>query len=186
MSCHQADYRAARSPVHDPVGFPDTCTQCHNSSGWRGARFDHLSRAPNFPLSGVHATLACGNCHAQPGNALIFPAVAGPNDCLACHRADFDRAHAASGFPATCTSCHQQTAWRAARLEHDRIFPIYSGRHRGEWSRCAECHPTQSTFTVFTCLTCHQQAKTDSQHRERRNYVYDSVRCLACHPRGSS
>jgi hypothetical protein len=185
ISCHQTNYQNARSPVHDPASFPATCNQCHTSSSWRGARFDHQARAPNFPLAGVHASISCSRCHVQPGNALIYAAVTGPNDCVTCHRADYDRAHTASSFPTTCTMCHQQTAWSGARIDHDRWFPIYSGAHRGRWSSCTQCHTSPPNFAVFTCLTCHLKPKTDEQHSGRTGYSYDSVRCLACHPRGS-
>ena len=186
VNCHQTDFQAARSPVHDPATFPQECNQCHNSGGWHGARFNHAASAPNFPLSGVHASLSCTSCHAPPGNTVIFSGVLGPNDCLSCHRADYDRAHAATGFPVTCMMCHPQTSWRGARVDHDAEFPIYSGKHRGKWQGCADCHTSPANFAVFTCLTCHERTKTDAQHRERSGYVYDSVRCLACHPRGDS
>jgi hypothetical protein len=41
---------------------------------------------------------------------------------------------------------------------------------------------------VFSCTNCHEHNKTemDSEHREVGGYVYNSVNCLSCHPKGDS
>ena len=255
MACHQADYASVRLPNHSAGGFPQSCQQCHNTARWSGALFDHPAQAngfaligahirttcsgchteagglrfgkpatvndcvmchrsdydrkhsgtnmpltclmchnaerwddvtfahDRFPLSGAHA-LPCGSCHAT-NNALIFPRPANASDCYACHRADYERRHAGSGYPVTCTACHRATSWRDAQFNHDQaFFPINSGKHAGKWSSCAQCHPSAGTFAVFSCTGCHTQAVTDPKHRQVNGYSFDSLRCLACHPRG--
>ncbi|HET9039456.1 MAG TPA: hypothetical protein VFN40_04765, partial [Gemmatimonadales bacterium] len=64
--------------------------------------------------------------------------------------------------------------------------PIYSGAHAGRWASCATCHTNAANFQAFTCLTCHEHAKStmDSKHSGRSGYVYDSQACYSCHPRG--
>ena len=176
VACHRADY----DRKHANTSVPTTCASCHYVEHWTGATMTHA----RFPLTGVHA-LQCASCHA-PDNRLIFnPVPATPNDCVACHRADYDRHHAGSGFPTLCTTCHSASSWTGARLDHDgQFFPIYSGKHRGKWTSCAQCHPSASNYVVFSCASCHTQAKTDPKHTNVRNYAFDSVRCLACHPKG--
>jgi hypothetical protein len=106
-------------------------------------------------------------------------------DCAGCHRSLYDRTtnpnHAASGFPPTCESCHRDTdaTWTQAVFSHS--FPITSGHHR---TACVSCHQSSGNFAVFTCLTCHQRSETDSEHRGRNGYRYDSLACYSCHPDG--
>ncbi|HKJ01704.1 MAG TPA: hypothetical protein VJ997_04595, partial [Longimicrobiales bacterium] len=67
-----------------------------------------------------------------------------------------------------------------------QYFPIYSGKHRGEWNSCGDCHTTPTDLSVFSCLTCHEhnQKDMDDKHKGRSGYVYESGACLSCHPRG--
>jgi hypothetical protein len=180
--CHAADRQRAVFPAHAGEQFTD-CLQCHQTSGWAGARFDHAAVANGFVLTGAHARASCDACHIPPDNRLRFSA-AGQNDCVGCHRADYDREHGRTGFPVTCTDCHNDRSWRGATFDHDRFFPIFSGGHRGEWRACQDCHQGQGDFRTFTCLTCHRRREMDDEHEDERGYVYESARCLACHPRG--
>jgi hypothetical protein len=183
-SCHRADYDRVDFPDHQALAYPTECRACHGTSTWHGARFDHS--ATGFGLVGVHASMACANCHRAPGNdPIAIPT--GPEDCIACHQADYDDAHAGTGYPSTCTMCHAPTSWGAAVFDHDGpFFPIYSGRHEGRWTTCLDCHPTPGSFALFTCTTCHVRSETDSNHGGVPDYVYGSTRCYACHPRGEA
>src|SRR5690606_36088173 len=129
------------------------------------------------------ATVSCDACDIPPDNALRFSATR-QNDCVGCHRSYYDREHTGTGFPITCTDCHDDRTWRGATFDHDPFFPIYSGEHRGEWNRCQDCHQAPGDFCTFTCLTCHSRSEMDDEHEDERGYVYESVQCLACHPRG--
>ena len=44
------------------------------------------------------------------------------------------------------------------------------------------------TLTRITCFNCHRhdQSRADSDHDEVAGYVYDPVRCVACHPAGTA
>jgi len=179
-TCHVQDYNREHGG-----GFPTTCVDCHTVQGWGGAEFDHS--LIGFPLNNVHESVSCEKCHVVPGFQLVFqPAPTSPDDCIACHQADYDREHAGSGFPTTCLTCHDGQRWSGASFaNHDsQFFPIYSGAHRGRWSSCSDCHTSQSDYTVFTCITCHGQSQTDSHHQGVSNYSWDSNRCYSCHPTG--
>ncbi len=187
VTCHRASLAVA-TQVIDHSGFPADCSQCHAPLSWSGgAGFDHVTVSRGFQLVGMHAQLRCTNCHVMPGSALKFnPHPSGNDDCVACHQPDYQRVHAASGFPTTCTACHDQSSW-ASSFDHDgKFFPINSGAHRGKWSNCATCHTTPGDYKSFTCFTCHEHAQsgTDSHHQGVRNYVYDSAACYQCHPKG--
>lgn len=65
-------------------------------------------------------------------------------------------------------------------------FPITHGSAENPTTDCAPCHGGLSSFSDFTCLSCHThaQVQTDTVHRLVASYGYDSVGCLACHPTG--
>jgi hypothetical protein len=176
VACHNPDY----DREHAGSGFSKVCLSCHNVERWEGAVFSHT----RFPLTGAHQPLPCTACHVPPNNALIYPVPTSANDCVACHRADYDRRHTGSGFPTTCASCHSQDTWAGASFNHDQFFPIYSGKHAGKWSSCQQCHTVAGDYRVFSCTACHAKSKTDNDHSQVTGYSYDSNRCFSCHPRG--
>lgn len=182
IACHETDVARALFPDHSAPSFRGACDDCHRTTRWQGARFDHAG-VSGFALIGAHARAECTGCHVPPDFHLRFNASSN-QDCVACHRADYDREHTGTGFPLQCTNCHTPDTWEGARFDHS--FPIFQGRHAREWDSCADCHPTAGNFAVFTCLTCHTRAETDSHHREQQGYAYESTRCLACHPRGEA
>jgi hypothetical protein len=180
VACHLAAYQQSQSPNHAAAGFPTTCAVCHKVSdtSWHPGVFTHST----YPLVGVHATLTCARCHV--GNVYAGT----PRDCYTCHRTLYEKTtnpnHLAAGFPTTCDSCHKATdaTWLQAVFNHT-WFPITSGHHAG--LPCASCHPSASSFAIFTCTTCHDRGSTDSHHTGVAGYRYDSAACYACHPRGT-
>jgi hypothetical protein len=182
VSCHQADYQRE----HSGSGYPDDCTVCHSTTSWEGVSADHEILAGGFVLVGNHDQLDCSACHVVPGFASLFSPT-DPEDCLACHLGDFQREHSGTGYPGTCLTCHSVTTWDGAEFNHDgAFFPIYSGPHAGRWTDCSVCHTDPTDFRSFTCLTCHEHSKTqtDADHSQVSDYVYESVQCLSCHPSG--
>jgi hypothetical protein len=184
VACHQDDYQRE----HGSDGFPTTCADCHNDGDWGSASFSHFNVSGGFPLVGAHAGAPCAVCHTQPGNQLIF-APQGPNDCVACHQADYQREHAGSGFPTNCLNCHTQNDWQGAFVDHDaQFFPIYSGKHQGKWNdSCQTCHidpGNQQTFSCFNGCHKHDQIPMDDKHQNVPGYAYDSTLCYSCHPDG--
>ena len=175
--CHQTNYTQTTSPNHLAAGFPTTCDSCHKATDpdWLRATAGHAT----FPLVGVHATAPCSACHKNN----VYRGT--PRDCYPCHQANYTQTtspnHLAAGFPTTCDSCHKATDanWLQAVFSHP-YFPN-TGRHAAS---CSTCHVDPNNYKVFSCLTCHDRASTDSHHQGRAGYVYDSQACYSCHPRG--
>ncbi|MFT5365329.1 MAG: hypothetical protein ACI8V2_000266 [Candidatus Latescibacterota bacterium] len=182
FACHQLDYERTKDPNHVLVQFSVQCLDCHTQVAWQPAQFDH--NLTEFPLTGAHIATECVSCHVNG----VFANT--PTECFTCHESDFqtsrDPNHVTAGFPQNCESCHTTRQWDPASFNHRSYFPIYSGEHRGEWDKCADCHTQPADFKVFSCITCHEhrKSKMDSEHRGRRNYVYESQACYNCHPNG--
>jgi hypothetical protein len=182
--CHLEDYMATIDPEHQKSRFDLDCQNCHSIVGndWKAPNFPH---ADTFLLTGGHGGLQCAACHLNNQYTTLS------TDCYFCHESDYTNttnpSHISVQFPTTCEDCHTIKNWGSANWDHDRLyFPIYSGSHRGEWDRCADCHENISNFTQFECINCHEHSKTrtDNRHREERNYIYNSEACYDCHPRG--
>jgi hypothetical protein len=186
-SCHNDTYKATINPNHSSIGISTECDDCHTTNlGWEPASFP--THNDYYALNGAHAKISndCILCHEGNYNTT-------KNTCYACHTADYnatkDPAHLAAQFPKECAECHTETAWEPSTFNHDsQYFPIYSGEHRGEWSKCVECHTVPTNYSVFSCTNCHEHNKTDmdKEHQGEKGYVYNSVNCYACHPKGDS
>ncbi|MCU0329314.1 MAG: hypothetical protein MUE53_10010, partial [Chitinophagales bacterium] len=115
-----------------------------------------------------------------------------PNTCVGCHQSDYNSTtnpnHAAAQFPTNCIACHSQSAWSPSTFDHDNLyFPIYSGKHDGEWNLCADCHFNSSNYNLFSCINCHEHddpADMADKHDGVNGYQYNSNACYACHPDG--
>jgi hypothetical protein len=182
FSCHESDFNSANDPDHQANNFSHDCTECHNTSSWGDASFDHATTA--FPLTGAHVTVSCIDCHSSGYTST-------PVQCLACHESDYNNAtsvdHLAAGFPVDCEACHNTTDWQQTTWDHDgQYFPINSGTHQGRWSLCADCHVTPSDYKTFECILCHAHDKstTDGHHTDVNDYSYVSSECYRCHPTG--
>jgi hypothetical protein len=182
-ACHQPDFEGVTDPNHVQGNYSHICTDCHTTTGWSPATFDH--NLTQFPLTGAHVNAPCAACHANGFENT-------PMECYACHQADYNNAdpdHQTSGFPTTCQDCHNTAAWSPSSWNHDaQYFPIYSGRHEGRWSVCTDCHVNPGNFEVFECIFCHEhnQPDTDPRHTGVPGYQYNSQACYSCHPRGEA
>ena len=149
-----------------------SCQDCHTALGWRPASVNHDRF---WPLTGKHASTPCSSrCHL-PGAAFS----AAPRECLGCHQAELARAQPDhSLFPTQCGECHSTTSWIGTSVNHPQF--ALTNRHNVE---CKICHTTPAVFADFSCTSgaCHPQAKTDSRHRGRGGYSYDSTACYRCH-----
>jgi len=161
-SCHQKDYENAQSINHVKQGFSKQCQQCHNTMGWGGAAFDHVTVSGGFALVGAHIQLRCESCHEIPSFASRFPATS-DQDCYSCHQTQFQDAHGGSTFPHTCITCHNENSWGDAHFDHAQIsngFQLLGAHKKIE---CSSCHEIPSYKTKFPatsdqdCYTCHQK-----------------------------
>jgi len=184
-SCHQAAYTATTNPHHAAAGFTTLCASCHGTTRWPGAPYDHSRTL--FPLTGQHLAASCIDCHADK----VYKGK--PTTCVSCHQADYNNTtnprHSTAGFPTTCQTCHTTTQWMGATFNHDGPwFPIYSGKHKGKWNSCTDCHQQPSNYKQFECILCHEHSnktKVDGDHKGEAGYQYKSSACYACHPRGT-
>lgn len=183
IDCHNDDYQSAQFPDHIAAGYSTSCEECHhiNSYEWSATGINHNF----FPLTGGHEIADCAACHTSGDYGALSPA------CISCHEADYnatsDPNHRGTGFSTDCQLCHTtQNGWTPSTFDHNSYFPIYSGRHQGEWNACSDCHTNASNYAVFSCIECHEHNKneTDSDHNDVKDYVYTSTSCYECHPRG--
>jgi len=188
VSCHQNDYDTTTNPNHNDAQFGTNCVDCHTTNpNWTPVTWNHNDF---YPLNGAHAFIAndCVVCHNGDYTNT-------PNTCVGCHLEDYNTStnpnHSAAQFPTDCIECHTETAWTPSTFDHDgQYFPIYSGRHQGEWTQCTECHMNPNDYSVYNCLDCHahnNQIEVDNDHDHPEEpqydgYVYDSNACVACHP----
>lgn len=188
INCHLVDYRSTTTPNHEVAGYSTDCVVCHDPQGngwlWTSGGANHLF----FPLTQGHQINDCSKCHLN-GNFMNTP-----TDCFACHEADFRATsqpdHEAGGFPTDCVVCHTTASgWPANDFtQHDDLyFPIYSGKHQGEWNQCSSCHTTSGNYKVFSCIDCHEHnnaADLADEHDDVSGYVFSSTACYSCHPKG--
>lgn len=157
-SCHQSKFMATTSPNHITSGFDRDCSRCHSMTGvnWNliGRGFEHSF----FPLTGGHSNLECNNekCHSNNNFQLKLS-----TECLSCHSGKLNQAnslipgHGTKMQKYACTDCHNSTGWNNVRFQqHDSWFGIYSGTHRGTWSKCTDCHNNDANY-LSNCKKCH-------------------------------
>lgn len=181
--CHIQDYMATSMPNHTKEHYPTSCESCHSvtATGWTSSGVNHQF----FPLEQGHSNLSCIQCHKPDTYSGLSP------ECIQCHQQDFLTAKNPThqGFPENCTECHTlAVGWRPARFDnHDSVFPIFSGNHKGEWNSCTDCHTNPSNFTSFSCIDCHEHnnaSKLAKEHDDVRGYAFSSQACYQCHPKG--
>ncbi|MBP1656382.1 MAG: hypothetical protein H6Q31_983 [Bacteroidetes bacterium] len=165
--CHATAFNGTVNPSHVAGQFNHDCLQCHTQSAWRPASFNHATT--KFALTGAHTTLQCTQCHVNGNYALSY------QNCYQCHSVDFARPsnpnHVAQQLPTDCVMCHSTSAWTPNTMNHDAAyFRIYSGKHRGRWTQCSQCHTTPGNLASFSCTTaCHRSAHNQGQD------------CYGCH-----
>jgi hypothetical protein len=144
-SCHADPHRGEQGT---------SCEQCHSERSFRAEDGLTRHRATRFPLTGAHASAECGACHLERASGRFTPL---PTECGACHLRDYlattNPNHAATGFSTRCEECHRPTVWSAAKVYHDRFFPL-TGAHAAV--ACASCHPGgRYAGTPRDCFGCH-------------------------------
>lgn len=141
------------------------CETCHQQSSWsESIRFDHDLSA--FPLTGLHATVACGACHESNR----FHDV--ENDCASCHRKD-DTHKGALGE--SCGTCHNSNDWAQTVFDHDTHTSFsLDGGHAD--LNCIDCHRDASSAAADVPSTCGGCHVTDDVHEGQFG-----AQCDQCH-----
>ncbi len=138
------------------------CAPCHNESGWKPASFtvkDHAST--RYPLLGLHAKVACAECHVGMGAKANYHPDA--TSCNSCHKDRHQGQFAAAPHLNRCERCHTVSGWKPARftpVEHAKSRMALTGAH-----------------AAVACTDCHKRAATT----EETKFRFASVRCLECH-----
>lgn len=175
-SCHQQDFTSTNNPPHAQADFSRDCGVCHSTTNWLNAKFDH-SVLTGYRLTGMHATLTCGQCHVN--NQYVNT----PTDCYSCHKADFTSAtnpnHVASRLPTACATCHSTSGWSPASFDHLKTgFPL-TGAHVAV--ACAQCHANNNYTSLSPdCYSCH---KADFNGTNSPNHASAGfpTNCTVCH-----
>ncbi len=174
-SCHINDYNGTTDPPHAAQGFPHNCTQCHSTTNWSGATFDHSTTG--FALTGAHTTVQCASCHTS--GYTTAPSTA----CYACHQSNYQTAtspvnHVAAGLPQTCGDCHNTTAFTATTFNHTTVGFALTGAHTTV--ACENCHKGTVVGTPTDCYSCHvndYNSTTDPPHAAQ-GFPHN---CTQCH-----
>lgn len=174
-SCHQNDYQSVSDPNHVLQNYPKDCTQCHSTSGWDGAKFDH--NQSGFPLTGSHIQVSCASCHTGGYSGIS-------TDCVSCHQTDFQQTinpnHVAISLPTNCESCHTTNpGWNPALFPlHNNYFPLV-GAH-ALIKNCNDCHKGNYNTTPKLCYDCHATDfnSVNNPPHQSQNLSHD---CLQCH-----
>jgi hypothetical protein len=169
LSCHQDNHRGQ---------LGSDCTSCHTQESWKTvSKFNH--KLTHFPLTGLHATVACERCHtpAQSGGPARYKDLAF-SECSSCHRDPHQGA-----FKAACSQCHNTSGWRttdttlSANFDHSKTPYPLTGRHA--LVPCRSCHKTSNFSTPIAtarCTDCHADKHT-GQFAKRA----DRGDCVGCH-----
>jgi hypothetical protein len=179
VTCHLKDFQGTTNPNHVTANFPQTCNQCHSTTTWLNATFDHNSTG--FPLSGLHTVppRACTDCHVNNNYNLTT------NACVSCHLKDYQGTtnpnHVTSNFPQTCDQCHSTSTWLNATFNHDSTgFPL-TGTHTVPPRTCTDCHVNNNySLNSTLCYTCHQKDYTGTTNPAHATAGFPTT-CELCH-----
>jgi hypothetical protein len=166
------------------------CNRCHTPQNFIDrSRMARAHQATRFSLVGSHRAADCEACHPPVAQGRM-QFVNTRTDCEACHLNDYftttEPNHLALLLPTACATCHIPVTWDAQDTNHDALFfPIYSGKHRGKWDGCADCHLNPSSYAEFSCFLCHQETKMAERHQAVSGFQYDNQACYSCHPQGT-
>ena len=179
VTCHLKNFQTAANPNHVAGGFSQNCQQCHTTSAWQPATFDHNS--VGFPLTNAHADppRVCLDCHVNNNYNLTSTA------CVTCHLKNFQTAanpnHVSGGFSQNCQMCHTTSAWQPATFDHNSVgFPL-TNAHADPPRVCLDCHINNNyNLTSTACVTCHLK---NFQTATNPNHVSGgfSQTCQQCH-----
>ncbi len=178
-ACHLPDMQSVGDPDHTGAGFSANCEECHNSSSWTPANFDHDS--PWFPInSGSHAGEwdLCSDCHNNQSDYTLF-------DCTTCHehnRTDMDEEHrGVDGYiyqSIECLACHPTGEEEGSFNHATSNFPLTGSHITAE---CADCHSGGYQNISVECQSCHQEDYSAAPLHSAHNYPLE---CESCHETG--
>ncbi len=173
-SCHQDQYANAEN--HVSQNYPTTCEQCHNTTDWKDADFDHANT--NFPLTGAHVNTDCAQCHTNGYTGT-------PTDCNSCHNTNYQQTtnpdHQNLGLSTNCETCHTTNpGWKPAEFPVHNDYYVLEGAHASISNDCATCHNGDYNNTPNTCYGCHQSDYESTNDPPHQSNGF-STDCESCH-----
>jgi hypothetical protein len=171
VPCHQDPHEGRLGP---------NCLQCHDNNGWKSVtqQFDHSKT--RYPLTGLHAGVACQRCHTPgPDNKPRYLGLPF-GKCSDCH---IDPHHQ-SFAQQSCQSCHNTGGWKRVstvalnqNFDHAKTKYPLVGKH--QQVDCLACHRNgdfKQPLTFQKCMDCHQD-----EHRGQFAKRTGGPECSACH-----
>lgn len=180
FGCHESNYNSTTNPPHQQNGFSTGCDECHSTSAWTPATFDHDGQY--FPIySGKHAGTwnLCSDCHTVSSDYAI-------SSCITCHehnQNDTDSKHNnVNGYiyeSTACFDCHPTgSAEGDGAFSHSQTnFPL-TGGHVG--NLCSDCHIQDNVTPSMECSSCHQ-ADADQTADPNHKTLNFPQNCNDCH-----
>ena len=168
--CHTTDWTSTQTlggnvPNHITAGFPQTCDTCHDMIAWSDSTFNHNNTG--FPLTGLHTSVQCAQCHTTAAGGYNLPAPTGCGQAN-CHQTDYNGTnnpvHSAAGTTfaaANCTNCHSvNAAFTTTSWSHTSTGWALVGNHQmspaGVVTNCNQCHTGNNyNITSTACYPCH-------------------------------
>ncbi len=131
----------------------------------------------NFPLTGRHRTISCGECHLGK----VFEGT--PTACEVCHweRRQDDRHELRLG--AHCADCHTTFSWKNVppnKWNHiSEVGYALEGVHRT--LDCVDCHG-ESGFVMhkIECFSCHEEDYEEAEEPDHAAAGFPT-QCQLCH-----
>src|SRR5581483_2105125 len=170
-SCHKDEHQGR---------LGQNCLQCHNFNDWKGVatQFDHSKT--RYPLTGLHAQVACQKCHTPgPDNKPRYQGLPF-GKCSDCH-AD---PHRGSFSQQSCQSCHNTSGWKRVsqtglteNFDHGKTKYPLLGRHQSV--ECVACHKGgdfKKALAFQKCMDCHAD-----EHGGQFVKRADAGECASCH-----
>ncbi len=171
LACHTDTHRGEQG---------SRCEACHTSRSWKTPRKFNQHASGRFPLSGVHAVVACASCHRTQARDEYRGT---PSTCDACHKktalaiSSFDHRPLRMG----CNQCHSTFAWAPARFDHAVFWPL-QGAHAAIKTDCSKCHTTGNYATQDrACATCHSDLVNEGKTHPDHRTIGLTKTCERCH-----
>jgi len=203
-SCHNGvnatGTDAKVNPPHIPLSNGQDCRDCHNTTSFAGATFNHQGITGNCsechngvtatgkPTNHVPTNDDCVNCHQTTGFLpATFDHTGIVDNCASCHDGVFatGKQDAVNHIQTTqdCGVCHNTTAFFPATFDHTGIVDncSRSGCHDGSGNGITY-KPATHLATTLDCANCHTTATFVGG-----TWVHDAStagRCLDCHVTG--
>ena len=189
--CHLSTWQQTNNPPHPKAGpafAAANCSQCHTTTSWTTATFDHSTTG--FLLTNGHANVPCAQCHVNNNYNLQIA----PNDCgnSGCHLTTWQQTnnpkHSTSGSAfavQNCATCHTTVGWDSASFDHSTTGFALTGVHAT--TPCAQCHVNNNySLTSADCYGCHTADwnKTQTLGGNVPNHVsagFPTSQCAQCH-----